>query len=77
MENASTKASMTLATYLIKNPGRALEIWAKKCSAAASRKGKAALSFIIDVNDFCQTLIGVCLGKVFLKNNYNDFLTDT
>ena len=60
---ASAKAGKKLATNVLKNPGRALEIGANIGSAAVSRNPKAALSTIPDVIKFYHTGKGLYLGK--------------
>ena len=60
---ASAKAGKKLATNVLKNPGRALEIGASIGSAAVSRNPKAALSTIPDVIKFYHTGKGLYLGK--------------
>ena len=46
----SAKAGKELATNVLKNPGRALDITANIATAAASRNPKAALSSLPEVN---------------------------
>jgi len=60
---ASAKAGKKLATNVLNNPGRALEIGANIGSAAVSRNPKAALSTIPDVIKFYHTGKGLYLGK--------------
>ena len=60
---ASAKVGKKLATNVLKNPGRALEIGANIGSAAVSRSPKAALSTIPDVIKFYHTGKGLYLGK--------------
>ena len=69
---ASAKAGKKLATNVLNNPGRALEIGANIGSAAISRNPKAALSTIPDVIKFYHTGKGLYLGKFvkFLSNKW-------
>ena len=60
---ASAKAGKKLATNVLKNPGRALEVGANIGSAAVFRNPKAALSTIPDVIKFYHTGKGLYLGK--------------
>ena len=60
---ASAKAGKKLATNVLNNPARALEIGADIGSAAVSRNPKAALSTIPDVIKFYHTGKGLYLGK--------------
>ena len=59
----SAKAGKKLATNLIKNPARALEIGANVATAAASRNPKAALSTLPEVIKFYHEGRGLYLGK--------------
>ena len=59
----SAKAGKKLATNVLKNPGRALEIRAYVATAAASRNPEAALSTLPEVNNFYLTGKGLYLGK--------------
>ena len=59
----SAKAVKKLATNVLKNPGRALEIGANVASAAASRNPKNLLSTLPEVINFYHKGRGVCLGK--------------
>ena len=59
----SSKAGKKLATNVIENPGRALEIGANVATAAASRNPKASLSTIPEVINFHHTGKGLYLGK--------------
>ena len=59
----SAKAGKKLATNVLKNPGRALEIGANVATAAASRNPKAALSTLPEVIIFYHTGKGLYLGK--------------
>ena len=51
----SGKACKKLATNLLKNPGRALEITSNIATATATKIPKAALSTLIEVIIFCHT----------------------
>ena len=59
----SAKAGKKLATNVLKNPARALEISANVATAAASRNPKAALSALPEVIIFYHTGKGLYLGK--------------
>ena len=59
----SAKAGKKLATNLLKNPGRALEIGANVATAAASRNPKNVLSSLPEVINFYHKGRGVYLGK--------------
>ena len=59
----SAKAGEKLATNVLKNPGRALDITANNATAAASRILKAALSTLPEITCFYHTGKGLCLGK--------------
>ena len=59
----SSKAGKNLATNVLKNPGRALEIGANIGTAAVSRNPNAVLSTIPDVIKFYHTGKGLYLGK--------------
>ena len=59
----SAKASKKLATNVLKNTGRALEIGANVATAAASRNPKAALSTLTEVINFYHTGKSLYLGK--------------
>ena len=61
----SAKAKEKLATNVLKNPGRALEIGANVATAAASRNPKAALSTLPEVINFYHTGKSLYLGKFF------------
>ena len=61
----SAKASEKLATNVLKNPGRALEIGANVANAAASRIPKKVLSTLLEVINFYHTGRGVFMGKFF------------
>ena len=59
----SAKAGKKLATNVIKNPARALEIGANVATAAASRNPKAALSSLPEVIKFYNEGRGLYLRK--------------
>ena len=59
----SSKAGKKLATNVLKNPGRALEIGANIATAAAAKSPKAALSTLPEVINFYHTGKGIYLGK--------------
>ena len=59
----SSKAGKKLATTVLKNPGRALEIGANIATAAATKSPKAALSTLPEVINFYHTGKGLYLGK--------------
>ena len=59
----SAKAGTKIATNVIKNPGRALEIGANVATAAASRNPKSVLSTLPEVIKFYHKGRGVYLGK--------------
>ena len=59
----SAKAGKKLATNVLKNPARALEIGANVATAAASRNPKAALSTVPEVIKFYHEGRGFYLGK--------------
>ena len=59
----SAKAGKKLATNVLKNPARALEIGANVATAAASRSPKAALSTLPEVIKFYHEGRGLYLGK--------------
>ena len=66
----SAKAGTKLATNILKNPTRFLEIGAYLATAAACRNPKAALPTIPEVITFYHTGKGLYLGKfvqVFIK----------
>ena len=62
----SSKAGKKLATNVLKNPGRALEIGANIATAAVTKSPKAALSTLPEVINFYHTGKGLYLGK-FVK----------
>ena len=59
----SPKAGKKLATSVLKNLRRALEIGANVATAAASRRPKEALSTLPEVINFYHTGKGFSLGK--------------
>ena len=59
----STKACKKIATNVLKNLGRALEIGANICIAAVSKNFEATLSTIPIVVNFYHTAKGLCNGK--------------
>ena len=59
----SAKAGKKLATNLLKNPSRALEIGANIATAAATKSPKAVLSTLPEVINFYHTGKGLYLGK--------------
>ena len=59
----SAKAGKKLATNVLKNPGRALEITSNIATAAATKSPKAALSTLSEVINFYHTGKGLYLGK--------------
>ena len=60
----SAKAGKKLATNVLKNPGRALEITSNIATAAAIKSPKAALSTLPEGINFYHTGKGVYLGKL-------------
>ena len=60
----SPKAGKKLATNVLKNPARALEIGANVATAAASRNPKAASSTLPEVTKFYHEGRGLYLGKI-------------
>ena len=59
----SAKAGRKLATNVLKNPVRALEITSNIATAAATKSPKAALSTLPEVINFYHTGKGLFLGK--------------
>ena len=59
----SAKAGKKLATNVLKNPGRALEVGANIATALATKSPKAALSTLLEVINFYHTGKGLYLGK--------------
>ena len=78
LRRISAKACKKIATGLLKNPGRALEIGAKVATTAASRKPKAALPTLPEVINFYHKGRCVYLGKIiyFLLYKWNKKLID-
>ena len=62
----SAKASTTLATNLLKNPGRALDITANTATEAASRNPKNVKKSLPERITFYNTCTGLYLGKIVL-----------
>ena len=62
----SAKAGTKLATNVLKNPGRALQITSNIATAAATKNPKAALSPLPEVFNFYHAGKGLYLGK-FVK----------
>ena len=63
LRKISSKAGKKLATNVLKNPGRALEIGANIATAAATKSPKAALSTLPEMINFYHTGKGLYLGK--------------
>ena len=59
----SAKAGKKLASNVLKNPGRALEITSNIATAAATKSPKAALSSLPEVINFYHTGKGLYFGK--------------
>ena len=59
----SSKAGKKLATNVLKNPIRALEIGANIATAAATKNPKAALSTLLEVINFYHTGKGLYLPR--------------
>ena len=59
----SAKTGRKLATNVLKNPGRALEITSNIATAAATKSPKAALSTLPEVINFYHTGKGLYIGK--------------
>ena len=59
----SAKAGKKLATNVLKNPGRALEITSNIATAAPTKSPKAALSSLPEVINFYHTGKGLYLGE--------------
>ena len=59
----SSKAGKKLSKNVLSNPGRALDLTAKKATAAATKSPKAALSTLPEVINFYHTGKGLYLGK--------------
>ena len=62
--NISAKAGKKLATNVLKNPARALEIGAKVATAAVSRNPNNVLSTLPEVIIFCHKGPSVYLRKI-------------
>ena len=60
----SAEARKKIATNVLRNPGRALQITSNIATAAASRSPKAALSLLPEVINFYHTGKGLYLGKL-------------
>ena len=60
----SSKAAKKLASNALKKPARFLEIGANVAAATASRNPKAALSALLEVNNFYHTGKGSYLPRV-------------
>ena len=63
LRRISAKAGKKLATNVLKNPGRALEITSNIATAAATKSPKAALSSSPEVISFYHTGKALYLGK--------------
>ena len=61
----SAKAGKQLATNVLKNPGRALEITSNIATAAATKNPKPALSSLLEVINFYHAGRWLYLGKFF------------
>ena len=59
----SAKAGKKIATNVLKNPGRALEITSNIATAAATKNPKAALSSLLEFISFYHTGKGLFLGR--------------
>ena len=59
----STKAGKKLAKNVLSNPGRALDLTAKRATAATSRSSKQTLSTLPELITFYNTGKGLYLGK--------------
>ena len=55
--------SKKMAKNVLSNPGRALDLTAKKTTAAASKNSKQALSTLPELTKFYNTGRGLYLGK--------------
>ena len=55
--------SKNMAKNVLSNPGRALDLTAKRATAAASRNSKQALSTLPELITFYNTGKGLYLGK--------------
>ena len=63
LRKISAKAAKKLASNVLKNPARALEITSNIATAAATKSPKAALSTLLEVINFYHTGRGLYLGK--------------
>ena len=63
--NIPAKAGKKLATNVLQNPGKALEITSKTATAAATKSPKAALSSLHEVINFYHAGRGFYIGKYF------------
>ena len=63
LRKISAKTGKRLATYILKNPGRALEVTSNIATAAATINPKAALSSLPEVINFYYTGKRLHLGK--------------
>ena len=57
------KESKKMATNVLSNPGRALDLTAKLATAAASRNSKQALTTLPELITFYNSKKGLYLGK--------------
>ena len=62
----SAKAGKKLATNVLKNPGRALEITSNIATAAATKSPKAVLSTLPEVINFYHTGKGLYLPRFYV-----------
>ena len=63
LRKISAKAGKKLATNIISNPRRALNLTAKIATSAVTKSPKAALSTLPEVINFYHTDKGLYLGK--------------
>ena len=61
--NKGLNVSKKMAINVLSNPGRALDLTAKKATAAASKNSKQALSTLPELITFYNTGKGLYLGK--------------
>ena len=66
----SAKGGKKLATNVLKNPARALEIGANVATAAANKNPEAALSTLPEVINVYHEGRGLYLGKIILVRLY-------
>ena len=59
----SAKAGKLLATNVLNNPGRALDVTSNIATAVATRNSKATLSSLPEMNNFYHRGKGLYLGK--------------